>query len=241
MIAYPLCELPVAHGPLVLLARVDSWQCLTSLAPRGTIRASRTAADAEEIDLCQSCELPLLPFRETRPCQNLIVQIPVSREMARRFVAGETLDEAIEAVRQLNRQGMLATLDHLGENVALEAEAISAADEYLIALDALAESGGRLQRLREADPDGAGPGRRLLLRQREPHHRPQAAELRNFVRDRHGRLGIHRAHDRAVSPPAPAVRQRRVSRAGLPAPDAGRRGGSDRRRHGPFPPLQRRL
>ena len=32
---------------------------------------------------------------------------------------------------------MLATLDHLGENVASEAEAIAAADEYLVALDAL--------------------------------------------------------------------------------------------------------
>ena len=44
--------------------------------------------------------------------------------MAMRFVAGETLDEAIEAVRELNRQGMLATLDHLGENVATRDEAI---------------------------------------------------------------------------------------------------------------------
>jgi proline dehydrogenase len=58
-----------------------------------------------------------------------------------RFVAGETLDEAIDAVRALNRQGMIATLDHLGENVATRNEAVGAADEYLIALDALDESG----------------------------------------------------------------------------------------------------
>jgi proline dehydrogenase len=83
----------------------------------------------------------LIALSRNKTVQNLIVQVPVSRQMARRFVAGETLDEAIEVVRQLNRQGMLATLDHLGENVASRAEAISAADEYLIALDALAESG----------------------------------------------------------------------------------------------------
>jgi proline dehydrogenase len=57
--------------------------------------------------------------------------------MARRFVAGETLAAAIAAVQSLNAQGMLATLDHLGENVANEAEATAAADEYLVALDAL--------------------------------------------------------------------------------------------------------
>ncbi len=83
----------------------------------------------------------LIALSRNKTLQDLIVQVPVSREMARRFVAGETLDEAIAAVRELNRQGMLATLDHLGENVATREEAITAADEYLIALDALAESG----------------------------------------------------------------------------------------------------
>ena len=83
----------------------------------------------------------LIALSRNKALQDLIVRIPVSRKMARRFVAGETLDEAIEAVRRLNRQGMLATLDHLGENVSTEGEAIPAADEYLIALDALAESG----------------------------------------------------------------------------------------------------
>jgi proline dehydrogenase len=37
--------------------------------------------------------------------------------MARRFVSGETLDDAVDAVRTLNAAGMMATLDHLGENV----------------------------------------------------------------------------------------------------------------------------
>ena len=56
--------------------------------------------------------------------QDMIVHIPVSRRMARRFVAGETLADAIAAVLNLNDQGMLATLDHLGENVTSEADAI---------------------------------------------------------------------------------------------------------------------
>jgi proline dehydrogenase len=49
-----------------------------------------------------------------------------ARTMALRFVAGETLDEAIAAVRNLNRQGMTATLDHLGENVSSRKEASEA-------------------------------------------------------------------------------------------------------------------
>jgi proline dehydrogenase len=43
-----------------------------------------------------------------------------------RFVAGETLDAAIAAVRIINDAGRSATLDHLGENVATEAEAAEA-------------------------------------------------------------------------------------------------------------------
>ena len=83
----------------------------------------------------------LIALSRNKLVQDLIISVPISRKMAMRFVAGETLDEAIEAVRELNRQGMLATLDHLGENVATRDEAVTAADEYLIALDALDESG----------------------------------------------------------------------------------------------------
>ena len=37
--------------------------------------------------------------------------------IARRFVAGETLDDTLAAVRELRRKGILSTLDHLGEDV----------------------------------------------------------------------------------------------------------------------------
>ena len=48
---------------------------------------------------------------------------------ARRFVAGETVEQAVDVVRDLNGHGLLATLDRLGENVtaALEAEEAGAA------------------------------------------------------------------------------------------------------------------
>jgi proline dehydrogenase len=83
----------------------------------------------------------LIALSRSKALQDLIVRVPVSRRMARRFVAGETLVDAIAAVIALNQQGMLATLDHLGENVASEAEAIAAAEEYHLALEAITAAG----------------------------------------------------------------------------------------------------
>ncbi len=73
--------------------------------------------------------------------QNAVVRVAISRRMARRFVAGETLQDALAAVERLNAQGMRATLDHLGENVATKPEATAAADEYLTALAAIHQAG----------------------------------------------------------------------------------------------------
>lgn len=61
--------------------------------------------------------------------------------LARRFVAGETIDSAVEAVRTLNGRGMLATLDFLGEDVTERAAAVRNRDVYLEMLDAIRASG----------------------------------------------------------------------------------------------------
>ena len=59
----------------------------------------------------------------------------LARYFASRFVAGETLDEAVAAVRALNTRGITASLDLLGESVTNETEARQAGDEYLRILD----------------------------------------------------------------------------------------------------------
>ncbi|HEY7529989.1 MAG TPA: proline dehydrogenase family protein [Gemmatimonadota bacterium] len=61
--------------------------------------------------------------------------------LARRFVAGETLPEAIEAVRGLNGRGLSASLDILGENVSDPAAAAAAREDYVRLLDEIARSG----------------------------------------------------------------------------------------------------
>ncbi len=68
---------------------------------------------------------------------------PLAQTFARRFVAGETLGQAIEVVRDINQRGMMATLDHLGENVASQREAIEAADAYRQMLREIARAGVR--------------------------------------------------------------------------------------------------
>jgi len=66
-----------------------------------------------------------------------------ARTMAHRFVAGETTAEAIAAVDALNTQGVLATLDYLGENVTSEARANSSTTAILSLIEAIEASGVR--------------------------------------------------------------------------------------------------
>ena len=65
----------------------------------------------------------------------------VTRGTVRRFVAGESLPEALEALARLHASGMKTTVDVLGEAVTSIDEARAAADRYLDVLDALAERG----------------------------------------------------------------------------------------------------
>lgn len=60
---------------------------------------------------------------------------------ASRFVSGETINEAIQAVRQLNEQGLVCTLDHLGEFVFSVEEANESADYCIQTLEAIHQSG----------------------------------------------------------------------------------------------------
>ena len=60
---------------------------------------------------------------------------------ARRFIAGETIDEAVAAARALESRGLLLTLDYLGESVRSLEEATTATREYVRLLDVIVASG----------------------------------------------------------------------------------------------------
>jgi proline dehydrogenase len=59
------------------------------------------------------------------------------RAFGRRFIAGETVDDAIAAVRDIQANGLLSTLDYLGESVTTLGEADTATREYLQLIDAV--------------------------------------------------------------------------------------------------------
>ena len=60
---------------------------------------------------------------------------------ARRFIAGETVDEAIETSRTIQAQGLHLTLDYLGESVRTSEEADAATRAYVRLLAAIVASG----------------------------------------------------------------------------------------------------
>lgn len=67
----------------------------------------------------------------------------VTRRMSARFIAGEDTEDAIRAVRKLNDQGILATLDHLGENTTQPEDAQQATREVLSMIRRITEEGLR--------------------------------------------------------------------------------------------------
>ena len=63
---------------------------------------------------------------------------PISREVVNRFVAGEGIDDAVRAARELADKGLSASLDHLGEDTTDLAQAVAATETYIGLLERLA-------------------------------------------------------------------------------------------------------
>src|SRR6201988_1587085 len=80
----------------------------------------------------------LLKLSESKAFARWVTSNQTTRKMSHRFVAGEELVEAIAAARVCNDQGMLVSLDYLGENVATAADAQRARDAYLHVFDRIA-------------------------------------------------------------------------------------------------------
>ncbi|HYW09421.1 MAG TPA: proline dehydrogenase family protein [Longimicrobium sp.] len=83
----------------------------------------------------------LLYLSESATAKRLVTGTPVSRQLAQRFVAGDTLEEAIAAARSLNDAGLAVSLDFLGEAVASREEAETATDMIIRILETLTSEG----------------------------------------------------------------------------------------------------
>ncbi len=84
--------------------------------------------------------VPVLWLTEQPAVRYVVTRSWVGRRVAQRFVAGERLDEALGAARELSRRGIRAMLDHLGENVTSVEQAAAAADAYVLALKRIHEA-----------------------------------------------------------------------------------------------------
>ena len=72
--------------------------------------------------------------------ERMVRKSKLFRPMVKRFIAGDTLDEAIAVSKALVDKGFFVTLDYLGENTKTEAEAAAAKNSFIQMLDAIASS-----------------------------------------------------------------------------------------------------
>ncbi len=70
----------------------------------------------------------LVFLSKNRTAKAIVMHAPFASAAAHRFVAGETVDDGIRVASELNQQGLMVSLDYLGESVSSQAEARAAAD-----------------------------------------------------------------------------------------------------------------
>ena len=80
----------------------------------------------------------LLFLSKRRGLRRWMETSPSAERLTSRFIAGNTLERELTVCQNLYAEGILATLDHLGESVTSLAEAERSRDDYLAALDQLA-------------------------------------------------------------------------------------------------------
>jgi proline dehydrogenase len=113
--------------------------------------------------------------------RQIVTRWPIVWRMASRFISGETLGDAIQAIKALNSKGIQATLDHLGEHTTNAEAAKKATQDIKDALDVLCESGVRANISIKLTQIGLGVDEALCadnLRQIMEH----ARQCGNFIR-----------------------------------------------------------
>ena len=83
----------------------------------------------------------VLAFTGHAQVRRLFTETTAGRALSTRFVAGETVADAVRVAHDLNAVGATVSLDHLGEHVADRVQAEAARDDYLACLDEIATAG----------------------------------------------------------------------------------------------------
>lgn len=162
----------------------------------------------------------VLAVTERSATKKLIQDTAAGRAVARRFVAGDTLAEAVEVTKELSTRGMRVSLDHLGEHVSAIEEATAARDSYLACLDQIEQheldanisikltqlgmgmddevAGVYLDQIAEA---ARKVGSTVTVDMEESEHTETTVDLYAAAQSKHGNLGIavqsylHRTED----------------------------------------------
>ena len=71
----------------------------------------------------------LLSLSRQKKIQEISANAPISRSVVSRFVAGETEDDAVHAAGELAGEGLLSTIDHLGEDTLDRCQADATRDQ----------------------------------------------------------------------------------------------------------------
>ena len=82
----------------------------------------------------------MLQLSDSDLIRSAVVKAPVSRSVVSRYVAGESVDEAVAVAAELRTTNRLATIDYLGEDTTDRARAEATRDTYVHLLEALAEA-----------------------------------------------------------------------------------------------------
>ena len=83
----------------------------------------------------------LLAASASQRVRQLITTAPLTRDVVRRFVAGESAADALAVTQRLLAEGLSVTIDYLGEDTVDPDQAVAVAGEYVALLDALAAAG----------------------------------------------------------------------------------------------------
>jgi proline dehydrogenase len=83
----------------------------------------------------------LISLSHRRSLARVAMGTPITRTMVSRFVAGETLEEALPAISDLKKAGLRTTVDVLGESVTSPDQARAATESYLATIAALSAAG----------------------------------------------------------------------------------------------------
>ncbi|MBU6214070.1 MAG: proline dehydrogenase family protein [Actinomycetales bacterium] len=104
----------------------------------------------------------ILAASRSESLRDAVTAAPVTRDVVKRFVAGTGVDDVVEVTRALREQGLLATVDRLGEDVHTAADADATVADYVELLRRLAQAGltdsvevsVKLSAVGQALPDG---------------------------------------------------------------------------------------